>query len=63
MTVQDLREYLGHYPDHAVIVFEPRELTAMGLPRWTDAVVQEEYDMDDEPTGRVLIRMSDLTED
>lgn len=63
MTVQDLREYLDRYPSHAIIVFEPRELTPMGLPRWADADVREEYDMDDEPTGRVLIRMSDLTEE
>lgn len=63
MTVQDLREHLYRYPRHAVIVFEPAELTAMGLPRWADAVVREEYDMDDQPTGRVLIRLSDLTED
>lgn len=60
MTIAELENYLSEYPPDAVVVFQPREMTGIGIPRWLDARVRREYDGDDVPTGVVVVELEDM---
>lgn len=60
MTVSDLEKYLIRFPNDAKVVFEPLEMTGIGIPRWLDASVRREYDGDGKPTGVVIVQLKDM---
>lgn len=60
MTVSELKNYLSVYSPETVVVFQPLEMTGIGIPRWLDARVRREYDGDDVPTGVVVVELEDM---
>ena len=59
MTVDELRMELARMAGDAEIIFSSEDYVS-GWPDWSEAMVVKERDADDEPTGRVVIRLMDI---